>query len=293
MHQTLPADSALDHHPDLGDDLDDHDRGLVFDLGTIDRRRMLKMLGFGGVSAGLFTIIGCSPTAATGSPSASGSASATEVGASCALIPEETAGPFPGDGSNGPDILAESGVVRKDIRSSFGSSTTVAEGIPLTIQLTIQDDTTSCTPIAGAAVYAWHCNREGEYSMYSQNVTDENYLRGVQAAGDDGVVTFTSIFPACYPGRWPHIHFEVYPSLETATDVNNKIATSQIALPKDACDLVFATAGYEQSPGSMQEISLASDNVFGDDGGALQIGTMTGSVAEGYTVALTVSVDPG
>ena len=31
-------------------------------------------------------------------------------------IPEETAGPFPGDGSNGPDVLTESGVVRKDIR---------------------------------------------------------------------------------------------------------------------------------------------------------------------------------
>ena len=156
------------------------------------------------------------------------------MGASCAVIPEETAGPFPGDGSNGPDILSQSGVVRQDIRSSFGTSTTVAEGIPLTIKLTIQDTAENCAPLAGAAVYAWHCDRDGQYSMYSQAVANENYLRGVQAAGDDGVVTFTSIFPGCYSGRWPHIHFEVYPSLDTATTVDNKIATSQIALPKDA-----------------------------------------------------------
>ena len=168
--------------------------------------------------------------------------------------PEETAGPFPGDGSNGPNILAESGVVRSDIRSSFGSSTTVAEGVPLTIQLTVQD--AECAPLAGAAVYLWHCDRDGNYSMYSDAAADENYLRGVQEADDTGLVTFSSIFPACYQGRWPHIHFEVYPSLELATDEQNKIATSQIALPQDACETVYATAGYEQSVRTLGQVSL-------------------------------------
>ncbi|MEO8572064.1 MAG: hypothetical protein ABI553_10250 [Chloroflexota bacterium] len=60
-------------------------------------------------------------------------------------------------------------------------------------------------------------------------------------------MTFKSIFPACYQGRWRHIHLEVYPDLEAATDEANKIATSQVALPKDACELVDATAGYESS----------------------------------------------
>ena len=82
-------------------------------------------------------------------------------------------------------------------------------------------------------MYLWHCDREGRYSLYSQGVEDQNYLRGVQAAGDDGIVTFTSVFPACYQGRWPHIHFEVYPTLEAASDAANKIATSQVALPED------------------------------------------------------------
>ena len=89
----------------------------------------------------------------------------------------------------------------------------------------------------------------------------------MQAAGDDGIVTFDSIFPACYSGRWPHIHFEVYPSLETATDEANKIATSQIAMPKAACDTVYATGGYEQSVRSLSSLSLETDMVFSDDGG--------------------------
>jgi protocatechuate 3,4-dioxygenase beta subunit len=281
--------TLLHTHDHADHELEDHDRGLEFDLQTLDRRRVLKLLGFGGVSATLFTIAGCSPSA-LGSASASAAAStATGTDASCAIIPEETAGPYPGDGSNGPNVLADSGVVRSDIRSSFGSSTTVAEGIPLTIQLTIEDGT-DCVPLAGAAVYLWHCNREGEYSLYSQAIANENYLRGVQAADDNGVVTFTSVFPACYSGRWPHIHFEVYPSLELATNEANKIATSQIALPKDTCDLVYATDGYSQSVTNLTQVSLTSDNVFGNDGGAQQIGTITGDVSSGLTVALTVPV---
>ncbi len=284
-----PMTQAL-HLDHLDHELEEHDRGLVYDLTTLDRRRMLKLLGFGGLSAGMFVIAGCGPGGSSASPSAAGATASTGVGASCAIIPEETAGPYPGDGSNGPDVLSQSGVVRSDIRSSFGSSTTVAEGIPLTIQLTVQDGA-DCAPLAGAAVYVWHCNRAGEYSLYSQAVTNENYLRGVQEADDDGVVTFQSIFPAAYTGRWPHIHFEVYPSLDMATDEANKIATSQVALPKDASDLVYATAGYEQSVSNMTQLSLESDNVFGEDGGVLQLGTITGSVADGMTVALTVPVN--
>ena len=280
----------LDH---LDDEIDDHDRGLVFDLSTLDRRRMLKLLGFGGLSAGLFVIAGCAPAGASSSTSAAGSAASAAsaaAGDSCAIIPEETAGPFPGDGSNGPDVLSQSGVVRSDIRSSFGSSTTVAQGIPLTIKLTIEDGT-DCAPLAGAAVYLWHCDRDGNYSLYSQAAADENYLRGVQAADDNGVVTFTSIFPACYPGRWPHIHFEVYPSLEMATDERNRIATSQVALPKASCDLAYATDGYAQSVTNLTQVSLQSDMVFGNDGGVLQLGSVTGSVADGMTVALAVPVN--
>jgi hypothetical protein len=165
------------------------DQGLAFDLQTvIDRRRVLKLLAYSGISAGLVAIVGCgtsqaSPSGSVSSSSATSGAasgSAAASAASCDTIPEETAGPFPGDGSNGPDVLTQSGVVRKDIRSSFGSSSTVAQGIPLTVRLAIQDASNGCKAMAGAAVYLWHCDREGRYSLYSQGVTNENYLRGAR-----------------------------------------------------------------------------------------------------------------
>ncbi len=288
---TLPVVELIEDD----DDRSLFDRGLAYDLATlVDRRQVLKLIGATGLTAGIAACApGATPGASAGassSASAATSAAASSGTASCAVIPEETAGPFPGDGSNGPDVLNQSGVVRSDIRSSFGSSSTVAQGVPLTISVAIQDATSSCAPMAGAAVYVWHCDREGDYSMYSQAAANENYLRGVQEAGDDGVVAFQSIFPACYSGRWPHIHFEVYPSLTTATDESNKIATSQIALPKDVCDAVYATNGYEQSVSNLSQVTLQSDNVFGDDGGARQLGTVSGSPSSGYTVALTVPV---
>ncbi|MDR2323135.1 MAG: 3,4-dioxygenase subunit beta, partial [Microbacterium sp.] len=49
--------------------------------------------------------------------------------------------------------------------------------------------------------------------------------------------------------------------------------------------------GYDGSTQNLAQISLSSDNVFGDDGGALQIAAMTGDVASGYTATLTVRVD--
>ena len=282
----------------LHEQLEETDRGLVYDLSTlIDRRQVLKLAGLTTISAGLMSIVACAP-GATGTPSSSAAAtasaaatgSATAAGADCAVIPEETAGPFPGDGSNGPNVLAQSGIVREDIRPSFGTSTTVANGVPLTIKLTVQDASNNCAPMTGAAVYLWHCDQAGNYSLYSQAAASENYLRGVQATDGSGVATFKSIFPACYSGRWPHIHFEVYTDLEAATDEANKIATSQIALPKHACDLVYATDGYGQSVANMSRVSLASDMVFRDDGAIHELGTITGDVASGMTVALTVPV---
>jgi protocatechuate 3,4-dioxygenase beta subunit len=251
---------------------------------------MLRLMGYTGIAAALFAA-GCGPStggtqsAVWQSPSAAGNTGTGD----CVAIPEETAGPYPGDGSNGPDVLNQIGIVRRDIRSSFGDLSGSAEGVPLLIQLSIRNASHSCAPLAGAAVYVWHCDRAGQYSLYT--TTDQNCLRGVQEAGSDGVVTFASIFPACYSGRWPHIHFEVYPNLAAATDDANRIATSQVALPEEACNAVFATAGYEQSVVNMEQVSLASDNVFGDDGGARQLGTVTGSVADGYTVSLTVPVN--
>ena len=54
-------------------------------------------------------------------------------------LPEETAGPYPGDGSNGANVLTESGVVRSDITPASVPRTTKAEGVPLRITMTINE----------------------------------------------------------------------------------------------------------------------------------------------------------
>jgi len=260
------------------------DQGLGFDLGTLNRRRMLRLVGLGGAALGLAACGAGAGASATASTSAAAATSSGE-------IPDETAGPYPGDGSNGSDVLQQSGIVRSDIRSSFGTASGTAEGVPMTLELTITDLANGGKPFADAAVYVWHCDREGRYSLYSDGVTDQNYLRGVQVADSSGVVRFTSVFPACYSGRWPHIHFEVYPDQASITDAGNAIATSQVALPKATCDVVYAVSGYEASVGNLSDVTLANDNVFGDDGGASQLGAVTGSVGRGFTVSLTAPVD--
>ncbi|WP_157111596.1 dioxygenase [Nocardia beijingensis] len=252
------------------------------------RRRALFFLG---ASAGAAAVAAsCASASDDTAATTTAAASTTTQSGATAAAPQETAGPYPGDGSNGPNILVESGVVRSDITSSFGSYSGVAQGVPMTLELTLRDLAKNGAAGAGMAVYVWHCDRDGNYSLYSSGVTEQNYLRGVQVAGEDGKVIFTSIFPACYSGRWPHIHFEVYDSLETAVAGQNARLTSQIALPHDTCDAVFAhDSGYARSVTNLSQVTLASDNVFGD-GWDAELATVTGTPSSGLRVALTVGV---
>src|SRR5699024_988034 len=193
-------------HPE--EDLED--QGLAFDVGTpVTRRGALGVLGAGSVAA---VLAACSGESASGSAASDGGGASDSGGASASTLeemPGETAGPYPGDGSTGPDVLETSGVERSDIRSSIDSDTT-AEGTGLEITLNIIDMAGGDVPMEGAAVYLWHCDASGNYSLYSDGLEDETYLRGVQIADPDGAVTFTSIVPGCYAGRWPHIHVEVF-----------------------------------------------------------------------------------
>ncbi len=276
------------------DTIEDHDRGLSFDLPKlINRRRAVGVLA-GSLGSAALAACGSSADGGTSAATATTAATSPSTSASTATgdvtqIPEETAGPFPGDGSNGPDALTASGVVRRDITTSFGDASGVAEGMPTTVEMTLIDVAGGGTPMAGAAVYLWHCDSAGRYSMYDQAIAGENYLRGVQASGSDGRLSFRTIFPAAYSGRWPHIHFEIYESVEAATAAGSKLKTSQLAIPKDACELAYATAGYEQSVQNLAQTSLESDMVF-SDGVAGQLATASGDARSGFTLKLNVGV---
>ena len=288
----------------------EHDLGLQHDLGTLERRGFSRGLGRRGVlgvlgGLGVVAVAGCasndstdasttpSGTTPSGPPDGGpggGTGGEPSVEVAEGEIPEETAGPYPGDGSNGPNVLSESGVVRRDITTSFGSASGVAEGVPLTLRFRVYDLTgDEVEVLAGAAVYAWHCDRDGSYSMYDGDARDENYLRGVQESDADGWVEFSTIFPGCYAGRWPHVHFEVYESLAAATSASNKLRTSQLAFPQDVCEEVYAATGYESSVSNLAGVSLDSDGIF-SDGYSLQMASMQGSTTGGWTATLNVPI---
>lgn len=304
--------------PDSGQPHPDHDRGLEFDLKTMLSRR--KAMGFGLAGVATAALAACAPSttansaatsssstasasdaaqaaASSSSSSSSASTSASASGTTRAIAecgvetPDETEGPYPADGSNGPNVLEESGIVREDIRGSFGGGDAgVQEGVPLTLTLTILDNANGCTPYKGAAVYAWHCNKDGKYSMYDAGFQDDNFLRGVQEADENGQVTFTTIFPGAYKGRWPHIHFEVFDSLNNVGSTGQILKVSQVAMTDASCRAVYETSGYESSAQNFPSTTLKSDNVFGDDGGVYQLAATSGDPTSGYQASLNVTL---
>src|SRR5713101_4853658 len=124
---------------------EEHDEfgGLHRDLlqtgATLDRRQLLRAAAKFGVGFSALQLLGC-----TSSTSADNTTNGGGTG-SCTKINEETAGPYPADASNGPSVLNQTGVVRSDIRTSFAGLTGTADGIPLTIALTIVSAST-CAP---------------------------------------------------------------------------------------------------------------------------------------------------
>ncbi|MDV7991200.1 intradiol ring-cleavage dioxygenase [Rhodococcus sp. IEGM 1374] len=264
------------------------DQGARFDITTlVTRRRVLSIVGAG---AGAVALAACSSTSSSGSATATTATASSTATAATSEIPDETNGPYPADGSNGVNVLEESGIIRRDITSSLDGGTTVS-GVPLSLSLTLTDMANDNRPFENAAVYLWQCDAAGLYSMYSEGVEDETYLRGIQAADANGTVTFDTIVPGCYSGRWTHIHFEVYPDAASATNADNAIATSQIAFPQDMLDAIYQLDTYPSSAQNLAQLgSLENDNVFGD-GYELQMGSFSGDPTAGYVGSLAVAID--
>jgi protocatechuate 3,4-dioxygenase beta subunit len=271
-------------------DEEDHDRGLAFDLKTFERRKVLTWI-VGASATGL--LVRCGGTTLEGSDAATDDAANN----TCVADPIETSGPYPADGTNTAsgstsNVLTESGIVRSDIRSSFLGSTTMASGVLVTITITLVDSKNGCAPLSGYAIYFWHCDNHGHYSLYTAPA--ESYLRGVQVTDANGQVTFTTFYPACYDGRWPHYHFEVFSDLAAATSGKAAVLTSQFCMPSDLCDTIYADAtAYPSSASIFSGVSLATDNVFGDNTAAQisqQTPNFSGSASTGYKATALVAI---
>lgn len=260
--------------------------------GFAFRRDILKALsGFGAL--GTLALLGCGDSMDAGSGGAGGGSgggsttgegggstttgegsgtSASTGSGSCVETPEETAGPYP----DKTGMINDQQYFRQDITEG-------KTGLPLTVELTVVGSSAACAPISGAIVEIWHCDKDGLYSEYSgqQGVPDQTgttYLRGLQTTDENGLVTFKTIYPGWYQGRATHIHIEVILDGKT-------IKTTQLAFPEDVNDEVYATALYTKGSNPM---SNAADMVFGD-GEELELATMTGDSATGYTAALAIA----
>lgn len=277
-----------------------HDGGRRHVLGTLGSLGLFALSGCGGGGTDTSTLApiltsaaSTASTTATTAATTGTAADTTETSSACQVVPEETAGPYPADGSNASNnnynVLALSGIVRSDIRTNVGGTAQVG-GAPLTLTITLTNKKTSCAPLAGYAVYLWHCTREGTYSVYTTQSLSDNHLRGVQETDANGTVSFTTVVPGCYAGRMPHMHLEIYPSLSNAKSAGSKVKTTQLAFPTETLRAIYnSAAGYSQSVANLNAISFATDNVF-SDGTSLEMVNFSGDATSGYSANIAIAI---
>lgn len=190
----------------------------------------------------------------------------------CALIPSETAGPFP------LDLTENTVFFRQDIREN-------KTGVPLNVKLKIFG-LNNCEPMPNVRVNIWHCDKDGLYSGYSQQNNQGQagltYLRGYQIADANGEVNFVTIFPGWYTGRICHIHFQVYVSSVYA-------AISQLTFPIAEKNALYAANSSLYTKGA-DPLGFNQDNIF-SDGYSFQLATLTANTSGGYDAYLEVTVN--
>ena len=122
------------------------------------------------------------------------------------------------------------------------------------------------------------------------DAAEQNYLRGAQLPPTSGAAVFASTFPAFYDGRWPHIHFEIFDSLESAVAGDNARLTSPDPPARGHLRAVYAAdRRYGKSVQNLSQVTLNSDNVFGD-GWDAELAIVTGDPNTAISVALTIGV---
>jgi protocatechuate 3,4-dioxygenase beta subunit len=195
---------------------------------------------------------------------AEAAASRAETSAvSCVLAPELTEGPF--------YIANEK--VRRNIREG-------QPGIALALRLGVVD-TSSCQPIASAAVDIWHADAAGAYSGEQSNGTaGRTFLRGIQRTDAGGIARFETVFPGWYQGRTVHIHVKVHVS-------GSVVHTGQLFFRDGLTDTVFARKPYNTR--GTREVRNAQDSIY-QAGGSRSLLKVTRK-GTGYLGAITMGVD--
>lgn len=147
-----------------------------------------------------------------------------------------------------------------------------------------------CIPVENALVDIWHCDAEGVYSGYTEEVSrdvwetfvlvatkgstengqmhvdpvnDSRFLRGLQKTDSEGWVTFNTIVPGWYEGRVPHIHARIVVSPEEQL-------TTQFYFREEVLNKIYTTIAPYNKHG-VSPMSFDTDIVLsaGDANGLL------------------------
>ncbi len=239
----------------------------------MERKKFIKTLSFLAFS-GPMAWASCKKDDSTSLTDETGTD--VDVDNSCAVTPTETEGPFP--------TKTPASYVRSDIHKGDGL------GVEMAALITIANVTDNCNPLAGALVDIWHCDVDGNYSQYggtqmqSVNYQSANWFRGRQITGNNGLVTFNTIFPGWYQSRATHIHVHIYDS------TGKSLLVTQIAF-QDSLSINVNTNGanYGYTKGTAGYTYNSRDNVFGD-GVEKQMSTVTGTMATGFEMKITLRV---
>lgn len=188
----------------------------------------------------------------------------------CVLTPEVTEGPYYFDPS----------LERADITE--GTQT----GVATTVKLQVVDS--ACKPIEGARVDLWHCNSQGVYSGYTNQLgnldtTGQTFLRGTQFADASGIVEFQTIYPGWYPGRTTHMHFKVFLDEKT-------VLTGQIFFPDALSQFIYLNVPPYTDHGADRNTLNANDGIASQATRASF--AYVKELETSYLVAMIVGVDP-
>lgn len=218
-------------------------------------------------------------TASTATPGDSSEATATTDLAgipACIVVPELTEGPY----------FVDEMIERSDIRPD-PSTGVVSEGIPLQLTYRVSEIAgTNCAVFPGVLVDVWHCDAFGVYSDVSDpgfNTAGEKFLRGYQVTDDNGIATFTTIYPGWYQGRAVHIHFKI----RSAAGENSALEfTSQLFFDEDVTDIVHAQEPYASK--GYRTLLNDGDNIYRESDGLLTL-TCT-ATPEGYAAVFDIGI---
>lgn len=187
----------------------------------------------------------------------------------CEVSPSETDGPFP---IKTPAELMRENIVGDRI------------GIPLRINIGVENINNDCAPLKDVYVDIWHCDAKGNYSEYSRqldgNFTKQHFLRGRQTTDKEGIASFISVYPGWYPGRAPHLHLEI------KNKSGKSLLITQTAFPEEISKKVYKTKGYN----GIFDTSNGRDYEFHDSLKRNMATSVTGNISDGYTLTETIKV---